>query len=71
MLRLATRDQAHHLAETMLLEFGAADPRRLASALEQMAGLIRSLGTPEKVAEFMVRNSVLQDQTKLVGVGRG
>ena len=57
VFRIATRDPAHPLAETVLLEFGCAKPGQLIEALDQLTNLLEVLGTPEKVAAFMVRNN--------------
>lgn len=58
VLRLSCRDADSPLTEQHLIDFGAADPRMLASAFVNLASLIRELGTPEKVAEFMLHNKV-------------
>lgn len=61
IFRVAVRDPAHPLAENMLIEFGrtTADPNGFSEAVAQIAGMLRTLGTPEKVAEFMRDNAAL------------
>ncbi len=68
VLTIAVRDPDHPLVPTVVHECGVdvRHPEALADALSAMAGLIRALGTPEKVAEYMRKNAVVTEFKKAV-----
>ncbi len=56
---VARRDPDRPLLPLTLLEFGvsASDPRALAAAVENLAGLLKACVTPEAVVQFMKANA--------------
>jgi hypothetical protein len=58
VFKISARSYDRPLAETMILEFGcdAAKRKGLVDAVGQFAELLRMLGTPEAVADFMRTN---------------
>ncbi len=65
---VARRDPDHPLLPQTLLEFGVpiSDPRALAAAVENLAGLLKHCVTPEKAVEFMKHNAALAKLKTLV-----
>lgn len=71
VLKISSRDIDRPLAETFILEFGfnAENKKGLAEGVGQLAELIRMFGSPEKVAKYIHKNSVIFGQAKTL-IGR-
>lgn len=67
IMRIATRDPAHPLLEASILECGCDTraPERLIASVEALAGMLRELKTPERVANCIRANAALANAHNL------